>query len=96
MGGANQFNESNLRIHESGGDVHVHDDAKSVRFKMSVGDWKTKYAQLKADTVASGVGILFDDTGHELRATKISGKVSFALHEVKSGFERFDDFVATL
>ena len=38
---------SNLRIHEKGGDIHVHDDARSMKLKMPASDFKKAYAKAR-------------------------------------------------
>lgn len=50
MGGSNETRlpgSDNLRIHESGGDVHVHDDVRGTKFFMPTKQFKKEYSQIK-------------------------------------------------
>ncbi len=55
MGGSHETRlpgSDNLRIHESGGDVHVHDDLRGTKFCMSLEKFKKEYARVKHDLEA--------------------------------------------
>jgi hypothetical protein len=40
MGGLNETKINGLRMHIEGGDVHVHDDSKSLKFSLNQRDFK--------------------------------------------------------
>lgn len=40
MGGKNETTISGLRLHVSKGDVHIHDDSKKLKFKISCENFK--------------------------------------------------------
>ncbi len=55
MGGSHETRlpgPDNLRIHESGGDVHVHDDLRGTKFVMPVDLFKPNYARMKNELEA--------------------------------------------
>lgn len=55
MGGSNETTLtglSTLRIHESGGNVHVHDDLRGTKLSMPVKKFKKEYARVKKDLEA--------------------------------------------
>lgn len=52
MGGSHETRlpgPDNLRIHESGGDVHIHDDVRGTKFAMPATKFKNEYELVKKD-----------------------------------------------
>lgn len=97
MGGSSEFKIGDLRVHESGGEVHVHDDKKGLRFVMPVADFKGEYDNLKAaieDGVVKKATISSGDK--TLRATEYAGRIEWALTVRVQGFAEFDDFVSKI
>jgi len=55
MGGKNETKISGLRMHVSNGDVHIHDDAKNLKFETPCRTFKTEVGEafetLKSDGI---------------------------------------------
>ena len=55
MGGSNETKCSGLRMHTSGGEAHVHDDGKGLKFSMDSADFKKEveeaFSLLKKDGI---------------------------------------------
>lgn len=57
MGGTNPETILGMRLHISGGDVHIHDDAKSMKFSMDQSKFK-KELEDSIDELTSSDGII--------------------------------------
>ena len=73
MGGSNGDTISGLRFHVSGGEVHVHDDSKSIKFTARPNDFK--------EQVSDALELLDDEDG----MVKIEGKTKESLCIIKDG-----------
>jgi len=49
MGGINEKTIAGLRTHENSGEVHIHDDARSLKFKMASDTFKTEIEEALKD-----------------------------------------------
>lgn len=89
---------SKLRIHynEDEGKVHIHDDAKGIKFVYLVEDWPTAYAKFRDDTIKSNFGILIGEGGVELKGSLVGTKVTLEIRSPIQGLEEFDAFAADL
>lgn len=105
MGGSNEIRIGMLRVHESGSEVHVHDDKAGVKFAMDAGDFETSYGSLKS-MIKSGrpdEQFMIDDKGVKLIArvtTKIANKFRIAWSVEAPApiydFDSMDAFVGNL
>lgn len=73
MGGINETKIGGLRLHENAGEVHVHDDDKSVKFVMDALNFK-KEIQDALDLLLRGDGVF-----------KINGKNNVPLYIIRDG-----------
>lgn len=102
MGGNYEMKIGGLRVHENGGNIHIHDDSNNIKFSMPVSDFKTKFEACKANFLSLKADDLriADDQGVELRGavTMAAGtkKMSWTLCRRRidhSGFDQFEDFL---
>lgn len=106
MGGkyeATTAGSSKLRIHLDEAEgmvyvnmVHVHDDAKGIRFVYPADDWAGAYAKFRNETVKTGFGLLVDENLVELKGTLTGSKVTLEIRSPIKGLEEFDSFMASL
>ena len=108
MGGSHQTNlpgTNNLRIHETGGKVHVHDDVEKLKFEMDVKKFKAEYDSLKTTLTAPKPSVfegkIEDHNGVRLTAERdqqsgqdiVEWKLESDLVPV-GGFDEIDDFLS--
>ena len=103
MGGSNQTNlpgQDSLRIHESGGNVHVHDDTEGIKFEMKVKKFKAEYDSLKKALSAPKPtvfdGKIEDHNGVRLVAERDQDTINWRLESdlvPVGGFDEMDDFL---
>ena len=97
MGGNSEFTIGDLRVHESNGDIHIHDDKKSLKLAMPTSDFKREYADLKS-SIEDGVvkKAMISNGDMKLTAEQDRGKVSWTLGRSCVGFSEFDAFVSKI
>ena len=114
MGGNNETRlpgPDNLRIHESNGDVHIHDDARGTKFFMPKKQFKKKYDPLRKQLMAQVPpyeAFIQDHNGVRLVGELDVNKIVWGLATGKSpagapkgtpaltGLDELDDFAASL
>lgn len=113
MGGSHEFRlqgpGGELRVHQSNGEVHVHND--KVKFAFPAKDFSKEYFALKAriiDAMEAGDDFplqshLMDDRGTKLVASKKAdgSGIEWSLDAsgakvIPGGFDKMDDFVGKL
>ena len=77
MGGSNEETISGLRIHEKDGDIHLHDDSKSLKFEMNLKDFKKEVdASFEALKKKDGLCEIPGDSSNTLCFIRRKGKFS--------------------
>jgi hypothetical protein len=77
MGGTNEDTISGLRIHESDGDIHIHDDSKDLKFKLDLEDFKKEVnASFEALKKKDGLCEIFGNNSDTLCFIRRKGKFS--------------------
>lgn len=74
MGGKNEDKISGLRLHISGGNVHIHDDSKKLKFKAD-SDYFKKEVELAFKTFKKSDGIVEIDGDEDSLCIMKSGQV---------------------
>ena len=97
MGGNSEFTIGDLRVHESNGDIHIHDDKKNIKLAISAADFKREYADLKS-SIEDGVvkKAMISRGDMKLTAEQDKGQVSWTLGRSCAGFSEFDAFVSKI
>jgi len=114
MGGNNETRlpgPANLRVHESGGDVHVHDDLRGTKFYMLAARFKTEYARMRAElekqkppyevstSDQNGVWLFGELDGQTIIWSLVvssTKKITPAVPATLAGFAELDSFVGSL
>ena len=93
--------KDNLRIHENTGEVHVHDNAKGLKFSMKVKKFKTEYAAVKKSLTHPKPKVfehkIEDANGTRLIAIRDGDDVAWSLEAdlvPVTGFDEVDGFLS--
>ena len=93
MGGKNEIKISGLRFHESNGDVHIHDDAKSFKFSTDADDFKND-VQDAFNNLKDREGIVrITGGGDDFYIMKQGRNISFFLMDKSSVKSKLQDFI---
>lgn len=94
MGGSNETKISGLRFHVSGGDVHAHNDAGSMKFRRSSSEFKSDLkGALDALKKQDGVIKIEGDDNTDLCVVNDSGDISLFLTGGSSVKRQLQDFM---
>jgi hypothetical protein len=93
MGGKNETKISGLRFHESHGDVHIHDDAKSFKFSTDADDFRED-VQDAFNQLKDREGIVrITGVGDSFYIMKQGRNITFFLMDNNSVKKKLQDFI---
>jgi len=98
MGGSNETTIAGLRMHVSGGEVHVHDDSHSLKFSKKVEDFKSEVKDVLDDSQfgsnnPDGIMIIEADKGANLCIGRHNKNVFAFLLGTSSIKSQLDSFI---
>ena len=96
MGGTNEKTVDGLRMHVSNGDVHVHDDARSIKFWTSKSDFKEsmeKALQEIKESKNDGIIRINGDSRNDLCLVKEGASTYMFLSETEDKTKEIETFL---
>lgn len=95
MGGTNPVTINNQRLHLNNGEVHLHDDAKNLKFQMPQAEFKTAMQSALTElSGGDGVVAIPGSTPTILCVGRLEGKTFTFLRDDKDSLADLQSFIS--